>query len=77
MAASAPKGGLVTYWDVAGRRYLGSSSLNDGCGLAPTHRSAHFLLTSGEGWLVTADADGDMARQSSDFHWDNHAILVR
>ncbi len=25
VAASAPKGGLVTYWDVAGRRYLGSS----------------------------------------------------
>ena len=77
VAASAPKGGLVTYWDVAGRRFLGSSSLNDGCGLAPTHLSAHFLLTSGEGWLATADAAGDMARQSSDFHWDNHAILVR
>ena len=77
VAASAPKGGLVTYWDVAGRRFLGSSSLNDGCGLAPTHRSAHFLLTSGEGWLATADAAGDMARQSSDFQWDNHAILVR
>jgi uncharacterized protein len=76
-AASAPKGGLVTYWDVAGKRFLGSTSLADGCGLAPTHRSAHFLLTSGEGWLATADADGDMARQSSAFQWDNHAILVR
>ena len=77
VAASAPKGGLVAYWDVAGRRFLGVSNLNDGCGLAPTHRSAHFLLTSGEGWLATADPDGDMARQSSGFQWDNHAILVR
>jgi hypothetical protein len=34
-------------------------------------------LTSGEGWLATADAAGDMARQSSGFQWDNHAILVR
>ena len=42
VAASAPKGGLVTYWDVAGRRYLGSSSLNDGCGLAPTHLQRAF-----------------------------------
>jgi hypothetical protein len=35
VAASAPKGGLVTYWDVASRRYLGASELSDGCGLAP------------------------------------------
>lgn len=77
VAASAPKGGLITYWDVASRRYLGVSDLNDGCGLAPTHRSASFLLTSGDGWLVTADAGGDMTRQSSGYSWDNHAILVR
>jgi uncharacterized protein len=77
VAASAPKGGLVTYWDVAARRYLGASDLADGCGLAPTHQAAHFLLTSGEGWLATADASGGMARQSSGFQWDNHAILVR
>jgi hypothetical protein len=77
VAASAPKGGLVTYWDVAGRRYLGACSLSDGCGLAPTHRRASFLLTSGEGWLVTAEASGAVSRQASDFQWDNHAILVR
>ena len=76
VAASAPKGGLVTYWDVTGRRYLGACALRDGCGLAPTHRSARFLLTSGEGWLATADAGGAMSRQSSAFQWDNHAILV-
>jgi hypothetical protein len=77
VAASAPKGGLVTYWDVSARRYLGVAELADGCGLAPTHRAAHFLLTSGKGWLASADASGAMSRQLSDFHWDNHAILVR
>jgi hypothetical protein len=77
VAASAPKGGLVTYWDVAARRYLGTCELGDGCGVAPTHRSASFLLTSGEGWLARAEADGTMSRQSSPYHWDNHAILVR
>jgi uncharacterized protein len=75
-AASAPKGGLITYWDVSSRRFLGASDLTDGCGLAPTHHSARFLLTSGEGWLATAAPSGEMARQSSTYHWDNHAILV-
>jgi hypothetical protein len=77
VAASAPKGGLITYWDVTARRYLGACELRDGCGLAPTHRKTSFLLTSGEGWLVTTAPDGTMTRQSSAFQWDNHAILVR
>jgi hypothetical protein len=77
VAASAPKGGLITYWDLSSRRYLGVSDLNDGCGLAPTHHQANFLLTSGEGWLATADSSGAMERQASSFQWDNHAILVR
>jgi uncharacterized protein len=77
VAASAPKGGLVTYWDISARRYLGASDLNDSCGLAPTHHQANFLLTSGEGWLATADSSGALERQASSFQWDNHAILVR
>ena len=77
VAASAPKGNLITYWDVSSRNYLGSCALNDSCGLAPTHRQASFLLTSGEGWLATGDADGDLERESTAFQWDNHAILVR
>lgn len=77
VAASAPKGGLITYWDVAARRFLGTCALGDGCGLAPTHRSASFLLTSGDGSLATGGADGIVARTSSRYHWDNHAILVR
>jgi hypothetical protein len=76
VAASAPRGGLITYWDVTARRFLGACELGDGCGLAPTHHSASFLLTSGEGWLATGGADGTMSRQSSSYHWDNHAILV-
>jgi hypothetical protein len=51
--------------------------LNDGCGLAPTHHQANFLLTSREGWLATADSRGALERQASSFQWDNHAILVR
>jgi uncharacterized protein len=51
VAASAPKGGLITYWDIGTRQFLGSCELNDGCGIAPTRHKASFLLTSGQGWL--------------------------
>jgi hypothetical protein len=79
VAASAPKGGLITYWDVSAKRFLGSCELNDGCGVAPTRHRASFLLTSGQGWLVETDvADAlDEERRSSPYEWDNHAILVR
>jgi uncharacterized protein len=78
VAASAPKGGLITYWDVGARKFLGSCELNDGCGIAPTRRKAAFLLTSGQGWLVETDikAAPDENRRSSPYDWDNHAILV-
>ncbi len=77
VAESAPKGGLVTYWDAEARRFLGTRALRDGCGLAPTHRPANFLLTSGEGWLVKGGAGGVEAGRRVHCHWDNHAILVR
>jgi hypothetical protein len=77
IAASAPRGGLITYWDAGSRRFLGTAPLNDGCGIAPTHRETSFLLTSGEGWLATGDPAGDFERQASSYSWDNHAILVR
>jgi hypothetical protein len=79
VAASAPKGGVITYWDVSTRRFLGSCELSDGCGIAPTRHKASFLLTSGQGWLVETDIAGglDEARKTSPYEWDNHAILVR
>jgi hypothetical protein len=79
VAASAPKGGVITYWDVSTRRFLGSCELTDGCGIAPTRHKASFLLTSGQGWLVETDIAGglDEARKTSPYEWDNHAILVR
>lgn len=78
VAASAPKGGLITYWDVSTRRFLGTSELSDGCGIAPTRHKASFLLTSGQGWLVEADVLDipDAERRSSPYEWDNHAVLV-
>jgi hypothetical protein len=90
VAASVAKGGLITYWDVGARKFLGSCELNDGCGIAPTRHKASFLLTSGQGWLVETDVTSGQGwlvetdvratpaevRRSSPYEWDNHAILV-
>jgi uncharacterized protein len=78
VAASAPKGGLVTYWDASARRYLGSSALNDGCGVAPTRHRAGFLLTSGQGWLVetVVGREPREERRASLYEWDNHAVFL-
>lgn len=64
VGAYAPRGGVVTYWDATARRFLGARNARDGCGLAPTHRGATFLLTSGEGWL----ASGGRCGQRSNCH---------
>lgn len=76
VAASAPKGGVVTYWDTSTRRFMGSCNLRDGCGLAPTHKGATFLLTSGDGSLTCGGAAGLGPSHDTRYHWDNHAILV-
>jgi uncharacterized protein len=70
VAASAPKGGLVTYWDISSLRYLGVSDLNDGCGLAASQPSPLVRRKF-------ADSSGAMECQASSFQWDNHAVLVR
>jgi hypothetical protein len=42
---------------------------------SPTHPQANFLLTSGEGWLATADSSGAMECQASSFQWDDSGAL--
>ncbi|MEM7193080.1 MAG: DUF1513 domain-containing protein, partial [Pseudomonadota bacterium] len=76
VAASAPRGGIVTYWNVTRRRFMGAVRSRDGCGLAPMRMGGDFLHTSGEGWLAYGGAEGLKARRDTRFHWDNHAIFV-
>ncbi|MEM9441998.1 MAG: DUF1513 domain-containing protein [Pseudomonadota bacterium] len=81
IAVSAPRGNLVTFWDGRKRRYLSSTELADGCGVAPTDKPGEFLLTGGEGdirlvqardnKISTVDVD-DLAAA----RWDNHLRLV-
>src|SRR3546814_18482531 len=56
LAASAPRGGAITFWSVAERRYLSSLPLGDGCGVAPSGEPGGFLASSGYGRLVHHNA---------------------
>src|SRR3546814_20695424 len=52
LAASAPRGGAITFWSVAERRYLSSLPLGDGCGVAPSGEPGGVLASRGYGRLV-------------------------
>jgi hypothetical protein len=56
IAVSAPRGGLVTFWDGEEQRYLSATDLEDGSGVAPGFRPGSFILTSGTGAVLEVDA---------------------
>lgn len=75
VAASCPRGGIVTFWDVAEGRFAGSTPLPDGCGVAPHAGPGRFALSSGDGRLATVGADwhlAGLAGAQGGFAWDNH-----
>jgi len=79
LAASAPRGGRVTFWSMGEQRYLGEVALGDGCGVAASGESGGFLLSSGYGQLVhhnvfsgeTLALDDPTAASVA---WDNHLL---
>ena len=80
-ATSAPRGGIVVYWDVAARRYMGETRLADACGVSPTAQARQFLLTSGAGNMRLGPEgislpDRRTAEMLQAYAWDNHAVLV-
>ena len=82
LAASAPRGGVITFWSVAERRYLGSLALGDGCGVAAAGQPGGFLCSSGYGRLVRHNAlSGDTVSlddpAAAPVAWDNHLLSVR
>ena len=75
IAASAPRGDLVTFWDADG--WLSSAPVPDGSGIAPTGRLGEFFATSGQGGGFLIDARSGAARPvGTGFlrtgRWDNH-----
>ena len=81
IAVSAPRGGLVTFWDVGTGRYLSSATVADGCGVAPGASSGEFLVSSGLGGLVVVDTRSGTIRPLAvggleAARWDNHLVAA-
>jgi hypothetical protein len=81
IAASAPKGGLMTFWDAETRRYLGEKRLADGCGIAGTEMAGDFMLTSGGGQVLEHNPVRGFGRalDAATWHgarWDNHIVRL-
>ena len=81
VAVSAPRGNLVTFWDVGTGRYLSSASVADGCGVAPGSRPGEFLASSGLGGMTVIDARSGAVRPLAldgleAARWDNHLVTA-
>lgn len=81
IAATAPEGGVVAFFDRSSRRYLGRRQLSDVCGVAPAGSPRAVLLTSGNGGVRIADPTIPALQRLDDpsldrWIWDNHLLLV-
>lgn len=81
IAASAPRGNVVTFWDARACRPIGSVSCIDACGVTPLAAPYRFLITSGRGEAIVADVSGQAPKLQRlgpfpGVRWDNHLISV-
>ena len=81
IAVSAPRGNLVTFWDVGTGRYLSSAKVSDGCGVAPGAGPGEFLASSGLGGVVAIGARSGTTRPLNvggleAARWDNHLVAA-
>ena len=81
IAVSAPRGNLVTFWDVRTGRYQSSTGVPDGCGIAPGSLPDEFLASSGLGGVVVVDARSGTTRPLAvgglaAVRWDNHLVAA-
>jgi predicted lipoprotein len=83
VAASCPRGGIVTFWDAAEGRFAGSAPLPDVCGVAPDPGGpGRFALSSGTGALATVGEGWRPAAMAGargvggGLAWDNHLRLA-
>lgn len=80
-AVSAPRGNLVTFWDVVEGRYVAETDVPDGCGVAPAEGPGGFVISSGRSGIWRFDAGtGRKERLPSPFadalRWDNHLFAT-
>jgi hypothetical protein len=81
LAASAPRGNVVLFWDAETGAFAGGVDIADGCGLSRTARAGEFLLTGGTGAVERVNCPGPLRAQTmdtaalADGPWDNHVAF--
>ncbi len=77
IAASAPRGNLVTFWDGGSGDCLHALSVEDGCGVSATRAPHEFLITSGTGQRIIYNFARRRVRvlqAAPGTSWDNHVV---
>ena len=76
LAATSPRGHVVTLWDAGTGDFLKAVEAIDASGVAPTGTDGVFLVTGGDGAirLIQAGDAPPEARPAADsrLRWDNH-----
>ncbi len=63
LAASAPRGNVVLFWDAETGAFAGGIDIADGCGVSRTSLADEFLLTSGAGVVERVTCGGPFPAQ--------------
>jgi hypothetical protein len=83
LAASAPRGNVVLFWDAETGVFAGGIDIADGCGVSRTSLAGECLLTSGAGVVERVTCEGPLRTQRmesvalADGQWDNHVSFRR
>lgn len=79
LAASCPRGNMVTFWDVDSGQLVDHVQMPDGCGIAATSVPNRFLVTSGTGIRAVYDPLAGTREPVSSvpgMQWDNHVAAL-
>ncbi len=80
-AISAPRGNLITFWDLEQDRFISAMRCRDGCGLSATDSDGEFLVSSGIGHLYRMRPLDNLRERlpldpiAARLAWDNHMSL--
>lgn len=79
-AVSAPRGDLISFWDLHEKQFISSIKSRDGCGLTATANDSEFIISAGTGRCIKHNLKtGHTSRlhQTIKTAWDNHLISIQ
>lgn len=78
IAASCPRGNMITFWEAASGEMLHSVRSRDGCGICAVEKG--FIFTAGTGRISRYDLAADQIHtldsEAGKVFWDNHLSLA-